>query len=621
MRIVAAACLILLAVATLAASRPWSVQAGRMGPRDVAEIPIESVPAWVSEGVARRIPQEGQGGIEVLAVLRDPRDVPIDRFLYALTDEGEVMVHPEAEAIRRSFEAQAHSAVGVYVRVTAPAEICEDCYEGDPFFVDSLENITRNPDTHDVPWNALGVASQAEGVSVLPCLEPMTIDRRARAFSAPDTGAMIRPDEYLPPMPHYVVTDNAFDPDLLQGEMTAGEVREGWILCLAPDLPVEEVRIVTGAEFSGDSGPFGYGYPMWVPVDEMVVGEWYLLQNRQVLGWNEDPARVQGGEPTHLEEQVVYEGDVWVSMAQALRFIYDPYVDRDGIPVEPFEEQIRVQMYFDGMEALLQQWDQVGLKDGLELSIVKDIRAAWRTSRVETIELRAQGTSMSIGSSSLIASEGRYSEPQEVLWVYPGDIAEREGMGVAQVWRIEFEEIDARELTTEAICAVAECAVFPVGPLDREVDTALPVIPTDTRAFGLAVESARFVTLPVLDARGLDVFLFEGEFHFGDTGGKMLVVEVDGQDGRGFLGAYNGALGETAEASAWVEGNRWIDYGVSGGYDVVGGWRQYSSWLAYTRAARDRALVVAEVPADWKLEDIILIGGAGGGRGPAWALR
>jgi len=151
MRLVAAACLILLAVATLAASRPWSAQAGRMGPRDVAEIPIESVPAWVSEGVARRIPEEGQGGIEVLAVLRDPRDVPIDRFLYALTDEGEVMVHPEAEAIRRSFEAQAHSAVGVYVRVTAPAEICEDCYEGDPFFVDSLENITRNPDTHDVP--------------------------------------------------------------------------------------------------------------------------------------------------------------------------------------------------------------------------------------------------------------------------------------------------------------------------------------------------------------------------------------------------------------------------------------------------------------------------------------
>jgi len=614
MRTVAAACLILLAVATLAASRPWSVQAGRMGPRDVAEIPIESVPAWVSEGVARSIPQEGQGGIEVLAVLRDPRDVPIDRFLYALTDEGEVMVHPEAEAIRRSFEAQAHSAVGVYVRVTAPAEICEDCYEGDPFFVDSLENITRNPDTHDVPWNALGVASQAEGVSVLPCLEPMTIDRRARAFSAPDTGAMIRPDEYLPPMPHYVVTDNAFDPDLLQGEMTAGEVREGWILCLAPDLPVEEVRIVTGAEFSGDSGPFGYGYPMWVPVDEMAVGEWYLLQNRQVLGWNEDPARVQGGEPTHLDEQVVYEGDVWVSMAQALRFIYDPYVDRDGIPVEPFEEQIRVQMYFDGMEELLQKWDQVGLKDGLELSIVKDIRAAWRTSRVETIELQAQGTSMSVGSSSLIASEGRYSGPQELLWVYPGDIREPSGAGPIQVWRIAFQETDEKDLTTDAICAVTECRPVEVEVrLDEYEERLLPVIPVGTRAFGMTVLSARFEQPPVLYSRGLDVFLEEGSNWIYPRMWKFLIIEVEqeGGDPGGVVGMLGDGTRFVAPGGMGIVGGQSYEFGAASGYPAVGG-----KWLAYARSAQRRVALFEEVPSDWLLGNVVVLRYGG----PVWEL-
>ena len=71
-----------------------------MGPKDVAEIPIERVPHWVSEGVVNPVLRFKGADIQILAVLKDPRDVPVDRFIYALTDDGEVIIHPLANQIR-----------------------------------------------------------------------------------------------------------------------------------------------------------------------------------------------------------------------------------------------------------------------------------------------------------------------------------------------------------------------------------------------------------------------------------------------------------------------------------------------------------------------------------------
>jgi hypothetical protein len=613
MRVVTAACIALVALGTLASTRPAFGQGGKMGPRDVAEIPIESVPAWVSEGVAKDIPEEGRGGIEVLAVLRDPRDVPIDRFLYALTERGEVMVHPEADAIRRSFEAQTHSAVAVYVRVTARAEICEDCYEGDPFFVDPLEEIERYPGSAGVPWDAIGVAYEADGVSVLPCLEPMTIEKGVRSFTAPDTGTRVQPDQYLPPMPQYVVRDNT-NTGLLQGEMTAGEVREGWILCLAPDVPGEEVKVVTGPIFSADHGTFGYGNPKWAHVEEMAIGEWYLLENRQVLGWNEDPAEVRGGDPTHLDEEVVYEGDVWVSVGQALRHLGNLRVDQNGISSETFEEEIRLQMYFEGMDELLTRWDQLGLQGGMDVSIIGDLQHPWKNGAGgQVVELRARGTSRSVGSSSLIVGEGRHREPQEVLWLYPGDIRTLGGTGPIQVWRIEFQEIEERELTTDAICAETECVVVPVGPQGREVNTPLPLIPAGTRAFGLMVQSARFVQPPILHAGGLDVFLDEGSNRIYPGRYKFLVVDVEMEGGNSgvVFRRLTDDGGIESPGSSWSIFPERYALGEASGYVTLGG-----KWLSFARSARTGTVLSDEVPSGWILGDTVLMRF----RGPVWEL-
>ncbi len=588
-----AACLALVGLATLAPTRPrFAVSDQGMGPRDVAVIPIESVPAWVSEGVSRTLPDELMDLwlIEILAVLHDPRDVPVDRFLYALTDRGEVMVHPEAEAIRRSLETHGHSAVAVYVRVTARAEICEGCIERDPFFTTSLENIERNPDTYNVPWNAMGVEYEEDGIPTLPCLEPMAIDERARVFTAPDTGATIQPDEYLPPMPHYVVTDNASNPDLLQGEMAAGEVREGWVLCLAPDVPVEDVRI-------GSS---------WAPVQEMAIGEWYLLEDRQVLGWNEGPTLRRGEDPIHLDEQVVYEGDVWVSMAQAMRFIYEPYVDRDGNPVEPYEEQIRVQMYFEGMEKFLGIWDQLALRDGLVVTRIEDIYEIRVSSvlREETVDLRARGSSLIVGKHNW-STEG-YRLPSERMWIYPGDFLGSLRTGPLKVWRVEFQEIDMRNLTTDAICAIVECLTVEKALFESDkVEVSEPVIPLGTRAMGLTVHSASLVSLPILRAYGLDVYRYEG--HYAPEDRNLLVVEVEAADSSVGLSAYNTALG--AEDWNFETARRWVSYGSSSGYEVLGGSFWDDTWLSYARRASNRILLVAEVSADWRLEDIVLLGG------------
>ncbi|MCX6071366.1 MAG: hypothetical protein NTU91_10995, partial [Chloroflexi bacterium] len=172
-RALAVAGLAAASIGIMAASGP-AAQAGEMGPRDVAVISIESLPAWAFEGTARSVVAEGESGLEVLAVLRDPRDVPLDRFLYALTEDGQALVHPSADAIRESFEGRGHSAVAVYVRVTAPTVIAEDGVEFDPFYVGALD-LAAPDEWFPPPWDMIGIVDTDPDASVLPCLEPMTI--------------------------------------------------------------------------------------------------------------------------------------------------------------------------------------------------------------------------------------------------------------------------------------------------------------------------------------------------------------------------------------------------------------------------------------------------------------
>lgn len=596
-------CLAALSLGMVAAGGPVAQKSEGMGPQDVAVIPIESVPGWVSEGVARTIPSQVQGGLEVLAVLRDPRDVPIDRFLYALTERGEVMVHPQAEAIRRSFEGRGHSAVAVYVRVTARAEIPVDSVEIDPFYVDPLEVQAANDSFH-APWDGIGVADSHAPDSVLPCLEPMTIEKGVKAFDAPDTGVRIRPDEYLPPTPHYEVVDQTGIPGMVMGGMAAGETREGWLLCLAPDVPVQDVRVVpVSALMSGNAGGV-YGPPFWARIDEMQVGAWYRLENREVLGWNEEPAEPPGGDPRRVDEQVVYRGDVWVSMAQAFRYQY-PSVDASE---NRFSDIFAVQMSFNGMNGLLTTWDQLAVKDGVALTFCGDI-GSLGCGGPQMVEVRARGTHLEgsrIGHGPHDVGTGK----QEVVWVHPGSLSEPGEAGRLPVWRMEFEELRVQDLGVEAVCGVTECLRGVVDSQNTEL--AFPLIAPGNSAFGLTVKSARFVSGEILRVDGMDVYLDAGSSSRWVGQYKWLVVEVDGEGIEYTVGPWN-----VAESASGIGAWRGVDYGIASGYETLGGKRYVDVWSGYTRAGRNGTIMAAEVPADWRLEDIVLIAGS---TGPAWEL-
>jgi len=542
-----------LAVGAAAGVWPTLAQAQGMGPRDVAEIPIESVPAWVSEGVSRYTldPQNDYSvELEVLAVIRDPRDIPADRFLYAPTGyRGEVLVHPQADAIRSSLGERGHSAVAVYVRTKAPDNPCDGCIYRDPFDVVSLE---LNPDYDPGhPW-PLGVSYGLDGIAELPCLSPAAIGSDVRPFTAPDTGKRIRPDEYLPPIPQYTVRgdENLDTSGLHRGEIAPGEVREGWVMCLAPDVPVDQVRL------GGN----------WTPFDAMAVGEWMLLKDRQVMGWNseERPLRWGGGEPTRVDEQVVYEGDVWITVAQALRHRENPRVGDDGTTRESLTHELIVQMYFDGMDDLLRVWDELEVPD-VDVAVVTEpeeegYRLVWGGGGARQEEVRAEGQSVLLGPSGA-------SEPLGEVWAFPVGQGIQGESGPIVGWRVAFEEIDERDLTTDEICAQTECISVPVGFIDEEVGTLLPVIPPGTQAFGVTVQSARFLEYPHLENRGLDMVLNERDF----GSERTIVIEVDaegmsaGPMGASFCGISSGyyCLGDNWEAWARSGGPRFLVFGGS----------------------------------------------------------
>ena len=156
-------CVLLAGLAVLAGIAPGFAQEPRlMGARDVAVIPLESVPEWNHAGVIRLTSHAREVEVEVLAVLKDPREIPTHRFLYSLTDRDEVVVHPRADQIRARFPDGKGTAVAVYVRVTAPDNL-GDGRTIDPFYVQSLE-LQESNDWFYSPFRVVGVADTREEV-------------------------------------------------------------------------------------------------------------------------------------------------------------------------------------------------------------------------------------------------------------------------------------------------------------------------------------------------------------------------------------------------------------------------------------------------------------------------
>ena len=581
-----------------------------MGPRDVAVIPIDSVPAWLSEGVATPVERGGDTSIEVLAVLRDPRDVPVDRFLYALTERGEVIVHPLAQRIRERFVEEGHSAVAVSARVEGRVNEDPDSVNRDPFYVQELRLQEVN-DWSAAPWRTIGVADLEQTGLVLPCLEPMTIGDRAGPFNAPDTGERIGPDTYLPPMPWYEARDRAPTPgDYGDWEVESGEVREGWILCLAPDVPVEDVRVVSGGNLFRSSGPLGQGSPYWAHLDELPMGGWQLLQDAEVVGWNEGPRAGETGEPERLDEEVVYRGNVWISIGQALRYLY-PSAQDPGQLGDVYR-RASVQLYFDGMEELLAEWDQLALRDEVELAQCSDPRTLECMSP-DRVEVRASGSWWSFHAAPTSAEEVRAGP--RTMWVYLRDAGTSIDSGPLRMWRMEVQDLQMSRGNTEAACATRECfAYVPQHGVVGLPDGELPIIPLGETANGLRIVGARFMTGQALWGENLDVYLsrpgvggISGEF-------KWLVIEVEAAGSQGDFRVQHVDADGTVDEQGSVA--RRVIYQEGGQYLSIGG-----GWLSEARSGADKVVLFVEVPISWQLGNVFLIRGLGTPTGPAWRLQ
>ncbi len=598
-------CAAALGICVLVVSVPGFAQDSTpMGPKDVAEIPIESVPDWASEGVVNPVSRFKGADIQILAVLKDPRDVPVDRFLYALTDDGEVIEHPLANKIRDRFPSGNGAAVAVYVRVTAD-EITEDEYAVfDPFFIDTIEFQERNG-WIDAPWRAIGVAFTEDPQLVLPCLEPMTIEEGVRAFDAPDTGARISPDEFLPPRPHYEVVDQTSVYSKVQGEMDSEEVREGWMLCLAPEVPVDQIRVVYSGNLFQELGTYGQGRPYWERREELQTGEWARFEDQVVVGWNGELDKDINGVLQLENETVVYEGDVWVSVAQALRY--------------ESEDEFFLQLYFDGMDEPLETWEQIALRNLFEVEICEDIEDQVCGSRFN-LHIQAVGERINRRISPESGSKAQEAV-QDTAWIRLGELTEDGTFPNYKIWKVDIVTAD-KDGGNKTDCAPDECILPDEISIDSPFfkphyfnDTGeVPIIPLGQMANGIRVVRAWFELGEVLRVTRLDIILQERD-DFDPANSKWLFIEVQSQirsNNDSGITSFS-VLGMTDGGWSLIGGvGSEAYYGASAGYEVAG-----NTWDAITRAAIQNSVLVGKVPMNWQMDDLLFAPE----EGPAWRLR
>jgi hypothetical protein len=584
-----------------------------MGPSDVAVIPLESVPEWNHAGVIRLSSEFSNVDIDVLAVLKDPREIPIDRFLYSLTDRAEVVVHPLADQIRNRFPEGTGSAVAVYVRVSTPeGESDRNFY--DPFHVQPLELQELN-DWHDAPFRVIGVASTQEEGLILPCLDPMTIGDGVSVFDTPDTGVSVEPDVYLPPEPHYTVIDQTNVAGKAMGEMDAGEVREGWVLCLAPEVPQDQIRIVSSGNVFSEFGRYGHGFPYWTREEELSAGEWALYEDQVVLAWNGPVELGENKIPGGYEKSVVHEGDVWVSVGQAFRY--------NASRLGPESDVFLLQLNFEGMKELQDTWDHFAIRDPLHLEVCDGIE-------LEQCELRRDLTSGIREDLYLVSDGGRVvrrvfaEEPGEdpiTAWVRIGKLQDEPHFINHRTWKVEIVKADEREGERQAECAPGDC-IAPGANLyyyDGEPyrggdgrlfndEVAVPIIPLGEQALGLKVLSARVINGSILRAYGLRLSLQTRDLQY-PLNSQWLLIEVEST---GDLKPDNIIRKNGSDWNIVTNMGLETYYGLSAGYSSIGQPRDSKN-----RSALQNSFLIGGIPINWQLEDLFIATYSG----PVWSLQ
>jgi hypothetical protein len=546
-----------------------------MGPYDSAVLPLEDIPGPGDEVYRRPLPlSEEYAQTEVLRVLQDPRTVPLERFLYykhpsevarepgwlqddqrAAFEESagllkQVVMHPEADLILARFHDAPYSIVAVYVRVlggTYEVETVDSqgntgvrqADKTDPFYVkhptDDYHPTRIDPfsDSTDwryppwQPWSPLAVGD-TESDLTFPCMPQQILDP-GDPYPIPDTGEDFDPQSYLPPKPRY-------SPEKTIGE---GAAREGWLLCLAPEVPADSVELVVQYRdpFTGERSG---ARSVWKPTEYLQMGDWYLLKDVEVVGWN---GRVERYPRKDFEDnppedaKVVYQGPVWVSAAMAMGYRpVDALVADEGARYD--QVNIALQIHFEDIETLMQEWDLLAIKDPLKASVFSEEVLSEDTHiwKADDLNVWAEGYWFSV--------ETLPSKP-ETLWVSLSGVeggfiewgTNRVWRGSTPVWRLDIQDTGERVTNTDEVCEYTECADLngEISSPPREpgwqrrgvFDGAVPIIAPNVYANGVMMTSAHYfdevfqkTAVVPLHKRGPDgrdkLILVEGESINGD---------------------------------------------------------------------------------------------------------
>lgn len=236
-----------------------------IGPYTDIRLPINGLPKLNLNLVFN--PQNDQypsgANLQILYVVEDFRDVPLARFAYS-SQENNGVVSPTlfpasawdelapgltsyTEELER-LEQSNPKTINVYVRVQAPPEkfiedpVFGDYYQDKPFggTFANLHTSGGRPNLYiyhlsktndrDPVFNSYlcAVPEYADGTP------PYQLPGDIEGGKAIREDGLYDPKAFAPPHPWYYSDDPMLIP---------GEVREGWISCMAPDVPLDEIQI------------------------------------------------------------------------------------------------------------------------------------------------------------------------------------------------------------------------------------------------------------------------------------------------------------------------------------------------------------------------------------------
>lgn len=234
--VVLAACI--LGGLLLSPIRSAQADSSVIGPYTEILIPLEDLPA-LNEGLVYNPeislePYEEYDTvlIQILSVLDDPREVPLARFAH---NGASGVVSPTSGDLDKMARYDLKT-INVYIR----SRFLVDSLKPDPF-------LAPEPAGYDTNWPAINLYVEAladdyEGITRFPCAkmeyadgtEPYQLPAGIDGGAAVGKDGLYDPRAYAPPKPWYYSEDPMFEP---------GEVREGWVSCLAPDVPLEQLEI------------------------------------------------------------------------------------------------------------------------------------------------------------------------------------------------------------------------------------------------------------------------------------------------------------------------------------------------------------------------------------------